>query len=1088
MLPNNRFAPILFFVMLLVVACQQDKPSSTVDTKNHSSSNLFTEILATQSGIEFSNSLQETPQINRLNYEYFYNGGGVAVGDINNDGLQDIYLVGNMTPDKLYLNKGDFKFEDITERAGFKFENDWHTGVTMADINADGFLDIYVTRSGWFTDAGKLSNQLYLNNGDNTFTESAAKFGLADAGYGVQATFFDADLDGDLDAIVLNNPAKKPTEKSVEKYAKATASGAFMSDVFYKNDNGKFTNATKSSGLNTFGYRHGISVGDINNDGYPDLYISGDFDDPDYLYVNDKDGTFTNRILDMTRHTSMFSMGNDMADINNDGYLDIFVADMTPGDHERSKQNMASMNPEKFYQLVSANYGHQYMMNTMQLNNGGSTFSQISHLAGIANTDWSWSTLFLDWDLDGHDDLFVSNGVKRDVLNNDARLKASKLVQEQQRPSIMQVLNLMPSNKIHDYFYKNNGDLTFSDQSTAWLGEKAFNSNGAAYADLNNDGALDLIINHVDDKASIIKNNHSGNFLKVAFKGPKNNPFALGARATINTPSGKQNKYVSNARGFCSSMPAQLHFGLGSSTAISSIDVEFEGKTFSFPVAEINTLVTLDLTKGGKSSKAPLAIKPFTKVTPASLGISYTHEENAHNDFEKEILLPQRYSKNGPCLATGDFNGDGLDDMFFGGAKGQPAKLYRQLSNGAFSGLLSRAIESDADFEDTGAISFDANGDGHLDIYVVSGGNESPHGNSRYQDRLYLGDGKGEFSKSANVPAILTSGKAIAAADIDADGDMDLFRGGRLQAGAYPIKPTSYILTNQKGKLTKKEVLSDVQGLITDASFYDVDADGDQDLVVVGEWMPVTIVLNNGGEFTETKTIGEAGWFQSVMVGDFNNDGQTDILAGNIGLNNKFHPSKKKPLHVFAHDFDKNGQLDIVLSKLYKGKKVPVRGRECSSEQMPFLKQKFPTFQEFSEADLEEMYGAELDKALHLEATNFAHMVYFSVMNKYRGEQLPNSLQRGPILSITPMTWDNAPAYILAGNHFDTEVETSRYDGSAGGIIQFQDSKVVEVPFVSSGLSLHANIKDAAIMTQKKDKKLYVAVPNDDEPIIYRLP
>ncbi len=1082
---------IYFIILLAFFSCQSntDTPTPTNDnTASQSKTATSTEVDNKTSSILFSNNLTESPELNRLNYEYFYNGGGVAIGDINNDGLADIYFTGNMVPDKLYLNEGDFNFNDITNSAGIPFENDWHTGVTMVDINADGWLDIYVCRSGWFQNRSQLTNRLYVNNKNNTFTEAAADYGLADSGYGVQASFFDGDLDGDLDVFILNNPEKKPGTNNINTYSDEIATGAYSTDRYYENQNGKFVERTDYVGLQTFGYRHGISVGDVNNDHWPDLYISGDFDDPDYLFINDGDGTFTNRINQFMDHISMFSMGNDQADINHDGFMDIFVADMTPGDHERSKQNMASMNPDKFYALTEAGFHHQYMINTLQLNNAGRSFSNISHMAGLASTDWSWATLFLDWDMDGFDDLFVTNGIKRDVLNNDVRIKATQLAQQQQNLGAMQVLNLMPSFKIDNFFYRNNGKLGFENKSSEWIGTQAFNSNGAAYGDLDNDGDLDLVINNVDDIASIIQNNNTNNYLKIKIAGGSNNPFGIGSRVKVYTEDDIQTKELFPCRGFYSSVEPVLHFGLGKNSAVSKIEIT-HGKGLRKVIKNptINQTLEIDLRGSEKDEVASNPTLLFTAVEPSDLGLTYSHKENSFNDFATESLLPQRFSQNGPFLAQGDVNQDGITDLYLGGANGQAGELYIQNREGQFSKTHVTIFEQDKAHEDMESIFFDADGDNDVDLYVVSGGYEEKDGSPYYQDRLYLNDGQGNFTKSDNLPDISSSGQAVAVADIDQDGDLDIFRGGRVHAGLYPKHTSSLVMLNNGGNFKNDVRTIDIRGLVTDAVFKDINQDAFPELIVSGEWMPITYFLNEKGNYNKPVAIGKPGWFQSVLVDDIDGDEKFDILAGNMGENNKFHPSGEKPLHIYASDFDENGSNDIVLSKMHKGYKVPVRGRQCSSEQMPFIREKFPTFKQFAEASLEEVYGDKLEDAYHQVAETFSHEVFFDLAADSESQALPRQTQRSPLMQFVILQIGGTKYYVGAGNHYQTEVETSRYDAGIGVVLTYQDNQFKNISSKDTGLYLRGDIKDVEVIEQADGNQLLLATRNDSALLIYRI-
>ncbi|WP_461587434.1 VCBS repeat-containing protein [Winogradskyella sp.] len=1032
----------LLFFFIICFSCN----TNTVPFQD-ASGLMFTSIPESHSNIDFENSVEETVDFNFLNYSYIYNGGGVAVGDINNDGLEDIYFTSNQNSNKLYLNKGNFVFEDITEDAGVADENGWSTGVTMIDINNDGWLDIYVCKSGSIKQRKARQNKLYINQKDNTFKEEALKYGLKDYSFSTQAYFFDYDKDGDLDMFMVNHSLDTNQDVYLQPQDLPSITKDDI-DRLYRNDDGIYKDVTKASGI-SFNKAWGLSasIGDFNNDNWPDIYVANDFIEPDVLYINNQDGTFTNSVLSVFKHISNNSMGSDFADINNDLKPDLIVLDMLAADRKRGKENMASMNTAKFNRMVNRGYHHQYMSNMLQLNNGDNTFSEIGQLAGIAKTDWSWAPLIADFNNDGYNDVFITNGIEKDIANQDFRkqMLAKDLSQDKEQ-NLKEALDLIPSVKLANYMFTNNKDYTFKDSSSELGFGTKINSNGAAYADFDNDGDLDLVLNNQSDKASLYRNNSEANYIKISLEGSEKNINGIGARVEVYTTDLQQVKDAYSARGYQSSVTTTFNFGLGELNAIDSLKIHWnDGKTQQLYNIKANQNLTLRYSEAfdnNLSNSEDNLI--FDNVSASSLGIDYRHKAVDFNDYKVQLLLPQKQSTIDNALVVADVNNDGLDDLFVGNTMGYPSELYIQNSNGTFNKSNQNLFENDKAFNDNNAHFFDADNDGDLDVYVASGNYSQEENSVMLQDRLYINDGKGNYSKR-QLPKMLIITKAIATGDYDNDGDLDLFVGGRLVSGKYPMTPNSYVLENNDGFFTdvtsqKAEGLKDF-GLVNDAVFSDYDSDGFLDLIVVGEWMPVTLLYNHKGRFTKVNNALSdiSGWYQSIKAIDYDNDGDDDYFVGNFGNNNKFKPSEKKPLHIYANYFDDNDSFDIALSKESNGNLFPVRGKECSSQQTPFLKDKITTYKAFADSNIIDVYGEDnIETALHLEASSFSS---FYIENKgeavFSFEALPIEAQFGPILDFefVDLNNDSVKEIVGVGNIYDAEVETVRYDASNGFIL-----------------------------------------------------
>ncbi len=1037
----------LLSIILIIQACnfsKKERPESLLEL-----------LSPDDTGIRFRNDLVEDLKNNIFTYTNFYNGGGVAVGDINNDGLVDVYLSANRNTGKLYLNKGSFKFKDITQGSGLDTLSGWKTGVTMVDINQDGLLDIYICRSGR-TRPKLRGNLLFVNNGDLTFTEAGQAYGLDDWGTSNQATFFDYDLDGDLDMYLLNH-AIDPVRKIFKNFHD-TDINRYTGDKIYNNHHGYFTEVEEFIGINRskLGAGLGVAIVDFNNDMYPDIYVCNDFAGRDYLYLNQCDGTFSERALQSMEHISYSSMGNDAADIDNDGWQDLFVLDMRSSTNYGRKTNMASMNVEAFNLLIDLDGHRQYMRNSLQLNNGNETFSDIAPMARVTSTDWSWSPLFVDLDNDGYKDLFISNGMRKNTNNKDyISYKEFRIDAESKKPNpdhetmVWDILNKLPTEKVVNQIFKNRGGIVFEKYNETWGVTASSYSNGAAYADFDNDGDMDFIFNNIDHEAHVYRNNASqineNHFVKVKLHGNTSNLNGIGAKVMIQTANGKQFLEQQVSRGYQSSVDFTLHFGLGQSDVIDMLKVTWpDGKRSELINVEADQLIEVDYSRATISTQLDANKQiPFADVTIA-YRLNHKHIENEYDDFKREVLLPHKMSTFGPALCVGDINKDGLDDFFIGGAMGYEGAVYTQHPDGSFTKTQQQDIFSDKRQEDVDAQFFDADDDGDQDLYVVSGGNELPAGDDYYQDRLYYNNGKGNFTKSRDaLPSIKASGGVVRADDFDADGDLDLFIGGRLDPGHYPKPGRSYLLENVNGKFKDVTALHtkelEYPGMVTDAIWSDYNGDGSRDLILVGEWMPISIFQNISGKLKkiggESALNSSDGWWFSIAEGDVNKDGRMDYIVGNLGENYKYKAEPGAPFKLFSNDFDNNGSLDIVLSYYENDTLYPVRGKECASEQIPSLKRKFNDYDSYGSATLDDIYDpSSLEKSDLLEAKTFASSLLINTTNGFELKRLPNIAQISAVFGIIydDFDHDGFEDIVMAGNLYNSEVETPRNDSGQG--------------------------------------------------------
>lgn len=1051
-----------------------------------------------KTGITFSNNLDEYTMKNPFNYINAYNGGGVAIGDVNNDGLQDIFLTGNMVSSKLYLNKGNFEFEDVTEAAGVATQG-WCAGVVMADVNNDGWLDIYVTRT-YDDDPGKRSNLLFINNQDGTFSELAAQYGINDSNYSIDASFFDYDQDGDLDLIVANHPRYRLL--SFEKhYNYWHAPPKEFSSRLFRNDGGKFVDVTEEAGLLSYGFSLGVVTSDLTGNGLPDIFISVDHDEPDFVFHNKGDGTFENVTFKALKSGSRSSMGIDAGDVNHDIYPDILVVEMLSEDPFREKVIMSMQTVKRFEYLIDTlGYMYYQMRNHLHLNNGNGTFSDVGQLANVHRTDWSWSGLFMDADNDGWQDIFVSNGYFRDVYSQDYFQPFSKEMEKipdmaQRNEFASEYARNCPQTKLSNYLLRNQGDLKFENLSEHIGLDRKTITTGAAYGDLNNDGKLDLVINNIGEPALVYENRSqtSNNYLRFqAAHHPTHS--SLGTKVVLQHQGVTQHRELLTSRGYQASCEPFLHFGVGEATSIDQVQVIWpDGKMQILRNVPTNQVHTLRYDEADQQYTPP-SISPMVKELPASTtGIDFVQRENYYDDYTDQVLLPHKLSEAGPFVTVGDVTGNGLDDFYIGGPSGQAGALYLQNADGRFQKQPIQAFENDRFFEDAHAAFLDFDGDGKLDLLVASGSYEFPAGSKGFEPRLYHNVGGGQFLKVASPfgdwrhPA-----SCVRVADFTGNGFPDVFIGGALHPKRYPEPGTSALFVNQgNGKFLNliQNLAPELEktGMVRDAVWTDLNNDGKPDLIVVGEWMPISFwvqennrLVNRTADFLPDSPVG---WWNSIQTADLSGNGLPDFILGNLGLNYKYQVSREKPLSVYGGDFDGNGTYDIILGRYYGNMVYPVRGRTCSSEQIPDIKKRFPTYTEYAKSTIEEVYGEDLESALHYQANEFASIIlYQDAPGQFSIHYLPRLAQTAPVNGIVvhDVNGDGKPDLIVGGNLYQSEIETGRADAGTGRILLNQGNREWKALQVhESGLYIDGDVKSLTKLRRGDNRPPWMLVGNN---------
>lgn len=1099
----------LSFLLICLITISCSKKPKTLFQLKHSQN----------TGVTFNNQIIETDSTNILTEEYIFNGGGVGVGDFNNDEMPDLFFAGNQVPNKLYLNEGGFKFKDISLDSGIEANERWNTGVVVVDINGDGWLDIYVC-SARESDKKKRENLLFVNQGVDSdgvpkFLEMAAKYGIAEPGNSMGAAFFDYDKDGFLDLYVLNN---EQTHTAPTNYRKKIVDGSAVSnDRLYKNNgNGTFTDVTIDAGITIEGFGLGVAIADLNYDGWSDVYVTNDYLTNDLLYINNGDGTFSNSIKQMVKHQSQFSMGLDISDYNNDGYLDIVSLDMLGENNFRQKTTVSNNNYLSYVLNERWDYEYQYMRNMLQKGNGpGVPFSEIGLLAGISKTDWSWSPLFIDIDNDGNRDLLITNGFPRDITDRDFgdfRIAVNRYLE----PS--KILDSIPSIKIPNYAYRNRGDSTFEDTSQLWgLNIPSF-SNGAAFADLDKDGDLDYVVNNINDEAFIFENtltsnSENSNYLNINLKGTPQNLMGLGAKLVIRHQGDKFQYYEHQlTRGYMSSMDQVIHFGLGTNKKVESVEILWPDGKYE-KINEVKTNQTISLANDNAllveshNLSFPLAqkkIKPIFSEVSEELGIDFIHKEKDIVDYNFQRTIPHKLTQNGPCIAQGDINGDSYEDFIVGSSATYSPTIFLQRQDGTFTSKDLLSKKEDLQYEEESMVLFDLDNDGDLDLYMVSGSNEFPNDSGLYRDRLLINDGNGGFNQSiAKMPNISTSGSVVRAEDFDKDGFVDLFIGGRTPVGQYPLPDKSYLLKNNNGILEDitDQIAPELRniGMITDAIWKDVDNDQLIDLVLVGEYMPITIFLNKEKNFSKLNSSGLEdfyGWWESIASADFDLDGDFDFVVGNMGSNNSYQPSVNKPVTILAKDFDNNGSIDpIMFAHLDNDQNTnnafPVHFWGDLSKQSAIFRSKFDSYSAYANATKNTLFTKEELKDVIEVIGNYDQSVY--VENKGNGKfivhPLPIEAQIAPInaFMIADFNSDGKPDIITIGNDFGNETFIGRRDASNGLLLEGNGKgnfSTIESSY--KGFIVSGDAKSAAKIKTTNGEILYICTQNRGKMLAYK--
>ena len=1068
------------------------------------------------SGIKFVNKVQDNDTINILNYRNFYNGGGVAAGDINNDGLADVFFTANQGSNKLFLNKGNFKFEDIAAQAGFIDKQQYSTGVVMADINSDGWLDIFVCNAGSMHNAALRSNQLFINNKDLTFTESAEKYGLKDSGYTTQVSFFDYDLDGDLDMFKIDNSPVPVNSLGYPKQREVFAANWNVADYLkgggdhlYRNDNGFYKEVTQQAGIHgtlmSFGL--GVTVGDVNNDNYPDVYVSNDFFERDYLYINQKNGTFKDELEQRVGHNSYASMGADFGDINNDGHAEIFTTDMLPADDYRLKTTLSFDDIDQFRLKERNGFFHQYLQNTLQLNDGSGNFKDIANYSGVNASEWSWGALIFDADNDGLNDLYVCNGIYRDLTNQDflsfdANEIKEKMVATGQK-NLSELVNKIPSIAVPNKMYRNLGNLKFEDKGIDWGFDKNSFSNGAAYADLDNDGDLDVVVNNVNEPAFVFKNNsreqNKNNFIGISLKGIDKNTFAVGSKIIVYNKDQILTKEIIPSRGFQSSVDYKQTIGIGKAVQIDSLIIVWPNLSHTKVIKpELNKYLNYVQPPGGQK------LSTVHKTSPASIfeKVQTVLEKNMDDDFTdfyREKAIPQMLSHDGPKAAVADVNDDGLDDIYIGGTIAKQGQIYIQTESGTFVQKKQAVFKQYTGFVDGAVLFFDCDNDGDKDLLLCSGGNVALPLSREMQHRLFINDGKGNFQISpAAFPANKDNISTAIANDFDNDGDLDLFVGARCVSGEYGLTPQSHIYIND-GKGNFKDMPAENckgiidAGMVTGAVWANVDGDAAQELVIAGEWMAPKIFkyVNNNFNALKTNLDERMGWWQTVAVADLNGDGKQDLIFGNIGENFYLHPDNKNPVKLFLNDFDNNGQTDKIISRTIEGKDKPVFMKGELESQMPMLKKQNLRNNDYAKKSVQELFNNQvMDKAI-VKLVNYSSscIAFNNGKDNFTIQALPLPVQFSLVKSILPIdiNEDGKIDLVIGGNEFGFQPQLGRLDASKGEVL-INDGRgnFSVLDQLQTGISVQGQVRDLVLI--KRNNKINILfLQNNEFPVLYEM-
>ncbi|MCW9707935.1 VCBS repeat-containing protein [Fodinibius salsisoli] len=1131
MIQRHLFLGIWIIFAMSLSSCSSDT-SPSKDT-------LFERIPSSSSNISFTNELTSTNDFNIYTYANFYSGGGVGLGDFNNDGRLDIYLTANQKKNKLYLNEGNFTFNDITQKAGVGGEKSWSTGVSVADVNGDGWLDIYVCNAGEIRGSDR-KNELFINNGDSTFTERAEEYGLADNGLSIHASFFDYDKDGDLDMYLMNYTFRSIGSFDL-RHNQRDQTHFMGGDRFYRNelisdssssashDGPTFTDVTEEAGIysSEIGFGLGVSVADVNRDGWQDMFISNDFFERDYFYLNNRDGTFSEVLEEQMNGISTTSMGGDIADLNHDGRPEIFVTDMLPETQERQKAITSFADWEQYQFEIQHGYYHQFTRNVLQFNNGNGTFSEIGRYAGVEATDWSWGALITDFDMDGERDIFVPNGIYKDITDKDHMRKVSssevrKQVFRNNQADYLKLIDMMPSTPVPNYLFKNEGDLQFSNTARAWgLAEDGF-SNGAAYGDLDNDGDQDLVVNNVNMESFVYKNRShekypERNWLQLAFDGKAPNTSAVGAQVTVVANGQRWYAEQMPIRGFQSTVDQRLYFGLGSADHIDTLWVRWPNGelsretnlkpndllTLKQPDARADTSWNRQWLQQSLSSSGD--ISPIMEEITERIGLSWEHTENDYLDFSDQPLLFQARSAEGPPLCTADLNGDGLQDFFVGGAKDQPGVLFMQTTDGRFRSSNKEILNADAKSEDTDCAFFDANGDGATDLYVASGGSAFTTGDTALADRLYLNDGSGQLSKSnTSLPGqhhFNNPTGTVAPGDFDGDGDTDLFIGIRMQPGAYGLPAPSFLLRNDGSGLftdvTQEKMPNPIgSGLITDAAWGDADNDKDMDLLVAGEWMPVTLLQNDNASFTpvnqEAGLDSTNGWWQSLILTDLDGDGDLDWVAGNHGLNSRFKASPQSPVELWVNDFDENGEVEQIFTSSKGENSYPWPQYHDLVHQLPMLSSRSENYHTYGQQTMQDLFDEQqLSSSTRLQTTMLASSVGWNDGNgRFTVEPLPMQAQWMPTYSLLAqdLNGDKKQDLLLGGNLHEVKPQAGPYDAGYGTVLKQDSTRHFQtLPVQKSGFKADGEIRAIRALKNAADETLIITARNNKKLKVFRI-